>query len=544
MALALAAEIQAGTAAVAAAITAGGVEAFQPYPATRRVTIAADRDEAVKANGKPGSRRGEQAAVEFHGRHHKTLHVAIALPGQPGESVDWLDVLRREGADGVRAGILAATQANAGSWRGNGASTPPEQDATEVSPSAQQNYPAPLAEEAFHGVAGELVRAIEPHTEADPAGILVQLLACAGSAVGRGPHCWVEATRHHTNLFAVLVGETSKARKGTSLGWATRATVAADPSWESCTLSGLASGEGLIHAVRDARFGTNRKGEQIIEDEGVTDKRLLVVEEEFARVLRVSGRAGNTLPSVLRDCWDGKRILSAASKNSPSKATGAHISIIGHITTGELLDQLTETDATSGVGNRFLWCFVRRSKLLPFGGDTPELDGITRRLAAILDAARTEHSLAFDRDAAHVWKEIYPELSKERGGLLGAMLARGEAHVRRLAMLYAVLDGERSIRATHLQAALAVWEYSEASARHIFGDDLDNTTADRILGALRCAEEPLPQTELHNLFCRNVSGTRLLNALSDLQRRKLIRAVRQPSGGRPRTLWEAVEAVE
>jgi hypothetical protein len=273
----------------------------------------------------------------------------------------------------------------------------------------------------------------------------------------------------------------------------------------------------------------------------VVDKRLLVIEEEFARVLRVSARAGNTLPSVLRDCWDAKRILSAASKNSPSKATGAHISIIGHITTGELLDQVTETDATSGVGNRFLWCFVRRSKLLPFGGDAPALDGITKRLAAILDAARAEHCLAFDRDAARVWREIYPELTKERGGSLGAMLARGEAHVLRLAMLYAVLDAARAIGVPHLQAALAVWEYCEASARHVFGDDLDNTTADRILGALRCAEGPLSQTELHNLFHRHISGTRLLSVLTDLQRRGLVWSVRlPPSGGRPKTVWEAV----
>ena len=47
VALALQAEILAGKIAVVAAITAGGVEAIQIYPATQRVTIAADRDEAI-----------------------------------------------------------------------------------------------------------------------------------------------------------------------------------------------------------------------------------------------------------------------------------------------------------------------------------------------------------------------------------------------------------------------------------------------------------------------------------------------------------------
>ena len=84
------------------------------------------------------------------------------------------------------------------------------------------------------------------------------------------------------------------------------------------------------------------------------DKRLLVIEEEFVRVLRVGSRDGNILSSVIRDAWDGKT-LRGLSKTSPSKASGAHISIIGHITREELLANLAQGDATNGVGNRFLW---------------------------------------------------------------------------------------------------------------------------------------------------------------------------------------------
>jgi hypothetical protein len=109
VALAFAAEIQAGNAAVASAISASGVEAFQPYPSTARVTVAADRDEAPKPNGTPGSRRGGQAARQFGLRNHEILNIAIALPGQPGQSLDWLNVLERDGVAAVHDGILAAT---------------------------------------------------------------------------------------------------------------------------------------------------------------------------------------------------------------------------------------------------------------------------------------------------------------------------------------------------------------------------------------------------------------------------------------------------
>ncbi len=32
-------------------------------------------------------------------------------------------------------------------------------------------WPEPLADEAFYGLAGDIVRTIEPHTEADPAAL-------------------------------------------------------------------------------------------------------------------------------------------------------------------------------------------------------------------------------------------------------------------------------------------------------------------------------------------------------------------------------------
>ena len=56
-------------------------------------------------------------------------------------------------------------------------------------------------------------------------------------------------------------------------------------------------------------------------DEGVTDTRLLVVENEFASVLRMTERPGNTLSAILRDAWDA-RTLQSMTKGSPARATG------------------------------------------------------------------------------------------------------------------------------------------------------------------------------------------------------------------------------
>ena len=104
----LAREIETAALVVAAAVSASGVEAFRPYARTERIIVAADRDEAPKPDGKPGSQRGERAARRYALHHHERLKIAIAMPGSPGEGVDFVDVLRRNGAGAVRAAIEGA----------------------------------------------------------------------------------------------------------------------------------------------------------------------------------------------------------------------------------------------------------------------------------------------------------------------------------------------------------------------------------------------------------------------------------------------------
>ncbi len=186
-------------------------------------------------------------------------------------------------------------------------------------------WPKLLHQTALHGLAGQIVSLIEPHTEADPAAILIQLLVAFGNVIGRSAHWKVESDTHHLNLFAVLAGQSSKARKGTSWGHVRRLLGEVDPDWEKARIQdGLSSGEGLIWAVRDGSqqplppVGGKAQGT----DPGVEDKRLLIMQSEFASVLSVIERDGNTLSATLRNAWDtgDLRILT---KNSPACASGA-----------------------------------------------------------------------------------------------------------------------------------------------------------------------------------------------------------------------------
>jgi hypothetical protein len=225
-----------------------------------------------------------------------------------------------------------------------------------------------IHETAYYGLAGEVVRSIEPHSEADPVAILLQFLAAFGNAVGISPYYQVEGDKHRAKLFIVASGATSKGRRGTALGRIRQLMEIADPEWERDSIqSGLSSGEGVISHVRDpiSKLGKDGMIEQV--DAGVADKRLMLVTEEFAGALRVMERAGNTLSPVLRDAW-GTSKLQTLTKNSPIKATDSHISIIAHVTDDELRAVLTRIEMANGFANRFLFARVRRSKLLPHGG--------------------------------------------------------------------------------------------------------------------------------------------------------------------------------
>jgi hypothetical protein len=412
--------------------------------------------------------------------------------------------------------------------------------------SAVHPWPAPLDDSALHGLSGRFVRTIEPHSEADPVALLVQFLVAFGSAVGRGPHFTAEADRHGVNLGAVFVGETAKGRKGTSWGHARKIVTEADPDWSSRMMSGLSSGEGLIWQVRDEIRGKHpvkEKGrvvdyEEIVTDEGVSDKRLLVFEGEFASVLRVCGRDGNTLSAIIRNAWDTGN-LRTLTKNSPAVATGAHISIIGHITRDELLRYLDDTEAANGFGNRFLWLCVRRSKALPEGGNLSEgeLSPIIADVKAALAFGRELGEMRRNEEARGIWRAVYEDLSEGKPGLLGAMIARAEAQVMRLACIYALLDRCPSIGKEHLLAALALWEYVESSAAYIFGPRMGDPVADQLAEALLAAPEGLSRTEISALFGRNRRREEIERALNKLRKQGLAEPLRDDSGGRPSEVW-------
>lgn len=389
-----------------------------------------------------------------------------------------------------------------------------------------------LATEAFYGLAGEIVRELILYTEADAVALLSHLLAEFSCYIGhgQGPRIELGGLRQPSLFWTVNTGPTSKGRKGTAKSEVRVFMEQAFPQWSKGQRQGnLSSGEGLADAVRDAD-GLNQ---------GVSDKRLYLVQEEFGSMLKIMGREGNSLSGMIRDAWDGND-LAPLTKNSLVRATKPHIVIVGHVTDDEIRKELKETERCNGFGNRFVWLSVRRSKVMPFPPARKEarLFELANRLRDAGTFAHTIRTVVWSDEGKAIWEQVYPNLSEGRPGPVGALLGRAEAHVGRLAGLYALLDQQLLIEKAHVEAALALWNYSEASVELIFGSQGSTAKDEHTLLVGLVREGQLADTAISMLFGRNRTAQELEKVKQSLLRQGLAHYEQTVTGGRPCRIWK------
>ena len=409
-----------------------------------------------------------------------------------------------------------------------------------------------LHPEALIGLPGKIVEAVAPHTEAHPAAILVQYLARFGATIGRGPHVRVDNREHPARLYPLIVGKTSDGAKGTSYGVVAALFAAAEGDAAATIgtrrgplaavresdplrrVSGLSSGEGLIELVRDGK-GDDPSAKDF--DEGVHDKRLLVIEQEFVSVLAVMDRQGSKLPGIFREAWDGD-VLSTLNRN-PLTATGAHIVVIGHVTPGELRLVLNGAQMLGGTLNRTLPVASRRTKLLPDGGNIPAtvLDEYAGLIAGALAAAKERKEVEHTPDVLTRWRATYGHLRRGRpDGPVASILARGAPQVRRLALTYALADHSDVVDDQHMAAALAVWRYVEDTAEWMFGVEVDSGQVDALVAFIAAGGATgRTRTQISvEHYQRNKPAAEITAALGELLRDGRIRQETDSSGrGRP-----------
>ena len=337
----------------------------------------------------------------------------------------------------------------------------------------------------LYGLVGDVARAGSETTEANPYAVAANFIAFMSCAVGRGPYMPVGNTWHHTRMFMLHIGRSGRGRKGDAVSLLRRIEHAlealskdASPQVHS---GGLSSREGLVYLIHD---GYTEGKEEV---PAILDKRLLVIESEFANVLHQGKREGNTLSAALRDCWDGVS-MRPATKSNRLWATDPHIAMIGAVTPSELLGLMASRELKNGFANRFLMFWAERTKMLAFPRATrqEDVDALAQRVLEVLQFCQAERwadkdhmRVELSQDARKRYEVLYyGELNDNSAGeRITALIERRAPMLLRLAMLFALCDKTATVEVHHINAALAWVRYSVESVKFIFASAADEVKA-------------------------------------------------------------------
>jgi hypothetical protein len=292
-------------------------------------------------------------------------------------------------------------------------------------------------------------------------------------------------------------------------------------------VSGFGSGEAVVDSI--AALGN--------------DPRAFIYEPEWSRTLRIADRNGSTLSDLVRQCWDGGK-LEVRSRAGISIAEDAQVTILSAITNEELVHRTQKIQLVNGFANRHLFILVRRSQLIPSGSSVPisDVHSLAEVLRTRLRNARSIGLMHRTPAAEGLWESVYNNLAQDDpGGLLGEVIARSDAQVLRLSVIYATLDGGAEIDMEHLEAALALWNYCRASAEWCFASAASEADLQKLLHAIQSAPEGLSVSDQHKTFGRNLYGGYIEQLRTVLETRGLIETHEvQNTGGRPKRVSVAV----
>jgi hypothetical protein len=421
----------------------------------------------------------------------------------------------------------------------------------------------PFPDCAWRGIFKDYRDAFQNVTEAPEQFHFAVLATVAGIVIGRSAYMW-----HGRKLFpvfySVLIGPTSISRKttaaekGVSLLADTDENgdiVGADPL--VLTLDHLSTPQGLLAQLKIPKQDEGLDPNSIeyarmmstSPHEGI---RALIVIDEFASLLWQAKReAGTGIIQLLTSAYNCPPELSNPTKVDPIKAKNPTIAMICASTRDWLERTIDQADIAGGYFGRHLFYEWTPTEPIPIPAkpNYTLLNRVTMKLQSIRRSFKErgyrQLEYNFDREAEEDIEYWYIKRHQASPPpeIIAAATARIDENVRKLALLYAVLENEPTdlfIHADQLQAAIAIGEYWEATAISIFGklgfskavrDDI------RILEFVKSKGEAT-QSDVHQGLFSHLSADAVkakMTALTEIGRLKRESKKYKDAGGRTQT---------
>lgn len=356
---------------------------------------------------------------------------------------------------------------------------------------------------AFDGVAGMVAKDLALNSSASVTGLLMATLTFWGGLFGDYFDLY-EA--QPTNIFAVLVGDTARARKGTATRnvWTAFQKALDTPGTinpiDRYQWGGLASGQALLRQMQEA--GEVKKG--------------VSIEEEFETVLRGarSTRDYNSiLNTIINKAWDGRMILhhTASKTNSYRVEPPYTVGILGNITREVLRSLLPPEMIHGGFANRLLWVPVRGSD---HKVDPTRPVGLEPSVSVLVSKARdwrndTAYTTPIFTTPAGDLIEDYYQFLETAGGAYAKFTPRLHVMAARLAMIHALMDRSYAVTPEYISRGIALTEYCRTSLLWTFSDETGDDRVDYLIDLLRVRPDGMTAREYRAVFKDPAIGKRV-----------------------------------
>jgi hypothetical protein len=331
----------------------------------------------------------------------------------------------------------------------------------------------------LYGLIGKIAKVGAHGKGLHPAPIALAVMTWLSAAVSPRIKIPVGDSIHPARLFSVHVGRSATGGKGDSIALLKKIIAYLDAKYPQLTpmfhSGGLSTREGLALKLHD---GFEEKGKEI---PAVLDKRLMIVESEFVKLLKLGKNDTNSILAVIRELWDFGGSIKPLTKTAPICSTNPHISIYGNVTPEELKANININEIYGGTVNRFLFLFAERLEMVAFPQETQEnlVNAIAEDVAEVILWAKATYGTGRDddcpvvnlaEDAKQLWEKEFSRLMQRFGtSVVAEATNRRAPYALRIAPLFAITDKSLVITANHLKAAIAWVDASAQTAEYLFG---------------------------------------------------------------------------
>ncbi|MFC1616836.1 DUF3987 domain-containing protein, partial [Candidatus Margulisiibacteriota bacterium] len=376
----------------------------------------------------------------------------------------------------------------------------------------------------------------EKMTEADRRAIKSTLMAGLGNQYGGRLKVKLGSIKSPLILNILIVGETSKGRKGEAIDKALDILKVVNPSWiENNISSGLKTGPGLIQTIINKKEDVNGY------------KKLFIIEEEGGTLFNLAYQKDNNTHALIRITFDQKPLQNMTVTN-PQSVKDYLLTVIVCITPKELEEVMPKLFIHNGSINRFGVQEAIKENSVAIPGEI-NISGINSEIDQLKKAVKLSQKLEYielSQQAKQRWTTVYQRIEiMHNNEELGDATARAHQQILRMSAILALSELSEVIENEHIDTAYNYWKSYAASAYNLFCQKIADKNLKKLLTALQRSKKGLTRTQIRNdVFQRNKKQEEIDTLLNSLKKRNLARMTEVKTKGRPAQKWVYTNPVE